>query len=56
MRTFVAVVALTIAGCAIKEEPAPAADTAAAAPAPVVDTAAPMVADSVMVRDTAAEQ
>ncbi|MDH4130451.1 MAG: hypothetical protein OEW17_01880 [Gemmatimonadota bacterium] len=57
MKKFAAaVVLLAIAGCAQKEEAAPAADTTAAAPAPAVDTMAPMATDSVMARDTAAAQ
>ena len=55
MKRIVAVLALLmVAGCEPKREAAPAAADSAVAPASIPDTAAPMAADSIMVRDTAA--
>ena len=55
MTRIVAVLTLlAVAGCEPKQQAAPAASDTAVARNAEPDTAAPMVADSIMVRDTAA--
>jgi hypothetical protein len=55
MTRIVAVLTLlAVAGCEPKQQAAPAAADTAVARSAAPDTAAPMVADSIMVRDTAA--
>jgi hypothetical protein len=53
-RIIAAWVLLMVAACEPKQEAVPVTADTAVARVPVPDTAPPMVADSIMVRDTAA--
>jgi hypothetical protein len=55
MKKFAVLALLVTAGCAGKEQATPAADTTAVQSAPVADSAAAPATDSLMVRDTAAQ-